>query len=439
MMRMERVLSEDLPRIHELEASSFPADEAASLNQLQFRLNNAGQYFYKYCCDLPGDNNAIHGFVNGTCTSHSSIFHDTMSSHDASGRSLVIHSVTIEGTLRRGGRGTDMLTRYVQCMEADLNIDRIMLLSKEYLLQFYISCGFSLVSRSRVQHGQERWYEMQLDLMQRRSAEQLQIDAFAAEAFSGNPAAVVFEHRDDVWMQRVAMENNLAETSFITQMEPDGASSEAAYRLRWSASTVCRRPLPLIKSYRCDACNRFTPTREVELCGHATLAAAHALYSTHRVSRLAAVHFHTLHSGVLVARQLEDGYILLDFPATPVSPYSSDTESYCDKAALIKLSFAVLLDEDLLFIGASLYDVLVEVTREAFLRLLQVPNDSYNYSAITALGGRGLIVTCAGPTDDEPPPIAAAAPGSVNSDLLGSSNKLCDKSFDFFSRFFAPR
>jgi len=121
-------------------------------------------------------------------------------------------------------------------MEADLNIDRIMLLSKEYLLQFYISCGFSVVSRSRVQHGQERWYEMQLDLMQRRSAEQLQIDAFAAEAFSGNPAAVVFEHRDDVWMQRVAMENNLAETSFITPMEPSSTVSAAAvaYRLRWS-------------------------------------------------------------------------------------------------------------------------------------------------------------------------------------------------------------
>lgn len=179
------------------------------------------------------------------------------------------------------------------------------------------------------------------------------------------------------------------------------------------------------------------------MCGHATLAAAHALYSTHRVSPLAAVHFHTLHSGILVARQLEDGYIQLDFPATPVSLYSSDTESYCDKAALIKLSFAVLLDEDLLFIGASMYDVLVEVTREAFLRLLQVPNDSYNYSAIAALGGRGLIVTCAGPTDDEPPPIPAAAAaaisGSMNSNLLGSSNKLCDKSFDFFSRFFAPR
>lgn len=131
-----------------------------------------------------------------------------------------------------------MLTRYVQCMEADLSIDQIMLLSKEYLLQFYMSCGFSVVSRSRVQHGQERWYEMQLDLMQRRSAEQLQIDAFAVEAFSGNPAAVVFEHRDDVWMQRVAMENYLAETSFITPMEPDGASAEAAYRLRWSASTT---------------------------------------------------------------------------------------------------------------------------------------------------------------------------------------------------------
>jgi len=129
-----------------------------------------------------------------------------------------------------------MLKRYVECMQADHSIDRILLLSKEYLLQFYISCGFSVISRSRVQHGLERWYEMQLDLIQRRSAEQLQIDAFAAEAFSGNPAAVVFEHRNDLWMQRVAMENNLAETSFITPMEPSSTVSAAAvaYRLRWS-------------------------------------------------------------------------------------------------------------------------------------------------------------------------------------------------------------
>lgn len=161
------------------------------------------------------------------------------------------------------------------------------------------------------------------------------------------------------------------------------------------------------------------------------------------MSPLAAVRFHTLHSGVLVARLLEDDCcIQLDFPATPVSPYSSDTDSYCDKAALIKLSFAMLLDEDLLFIGASMYDVFVEITREAFLRLLQVPNDSYNYSAIAALGGRGLIVTCAGPTDDEPPsvPPIAAAEAAGSDLLLGScSHKLCDKSFDFFSRFFAPR
>jgi len=169
----------------------------------------------------------------------------------------------------------------------------------------------------------------------------------------------------------------------------------------------------------------------VELCGHATLAAAHALYSTHRVPPLAAVHFHTLHSGVLIAQLLNDGYIRLDFPVTPVSACSD--ESYYDKAALIKQSFVSLFDEDLLFVGTSVYDVLVEVTREAFLRLLQVPSDSYNYSAIAALGGRGLILTCAGRTDDKPPMVAGM---HVDSD---NSEKLHDKSFDFFSRFFAPR
>ena len=70
---------------------------------------------------------------------------------------------------------------------------------------------------------------MGLDLGQLRAVEQVQVDAFAPVAFSGNPAAVIFQHRDPEWMQNVATENNLAETSFL-QAVPDMPNH---YSLRW--------------------------------------------------------------------------------------------------------------------------------------------------------------------------------------------------------------
>jgi len=111
------------------------------------------------------------------------------------------------------------------------------------------------------------------------------IDAFTAAPFRGNPAAVCFldEPRDADWMQSVAAEMNLSETAFV-EPRSDG------FGLRW-----------------------FTPTVEVPLCGHATLASAHLLYASGRLPRSEAARFHT-RSGLLTART--DGpRIALDFPA----------------------------------------------------------------------------------------------------------------------------
>jgi len=116
------------------------------------------------------------------------------------------------------------------------------------------------------------------------------IDAFTAEPFRGNPAGVCFLDgpRPDAWMQQVACEMNLSETAFLLR-EGD------AWRLRW-----------------------FTPATEVPLCGHATLASAHALWSTGRLGETEEVRFET-RSGRLVARR--DGEaIAMDFPALPVVP-----------------------------------------------------------------------------------------------------------------------
>ena len=85
-----------------------------------------------------------------------------------------------------------------------------------------------------------------------------QVDAFTAEPFAGNPAAVCLleDDADPDWMQRVAAEMNLSETAFLRP----GAEA-GRYGLRW-----------------------FTPAVEVELCGHATLASAHVLWAEARVA-----------------------------------------------------------------------------------------------------------------------------------------------------------
>ena len=117
-----------------------------------------------------------------------------------------------------------------------------------------------------------------------------QLDAFSAKPFAGNPAAVVplDEPLPAETMQAIAAENNLAETAFL---EREGQG----WRLRW-----------------------FTPSVEVDLCGHATLATAWVVFnkiapSTDQVS------FAT-RSGQLIVRKGEDGMLVLDFPARPPSP-----------------------------------------------------------------------------------------------------------------------
>ena len=115
-----------------------------------------------------------------------------------------------------------------------------------------------------------------------------QIDAFASEPFKGNPAAVCLLEapRPAEWMQNVAAEMNLSETAFVSPR----AGGADGFDLRW-----------------------FTPTIEVPLCGHATLASAHALWESGTLLRTEAATFHT-HSGTLKARHVRD-QIELDFPA----------------------------------------------------------------------------------------------------------------------------
>src|SRR6185295_9463791 len=116
-----------------------------------------------------------------------------------------------------------------------------------------------------------------------------QVDAFTSRLFCGNPAAVVLldEWLPDSVMQNIALENNLSETAFVIPRE-------SVSELRW-----------------------FTPTMEVDLCGHATLAAGYVLFS-HRFPALKQVQFNT-RSGILGVQR--NGEMLsLDFPSLAVAP-----------------------------------------------------------------------------------------------------------------------
>ena len=114
-----------------------------------------------------------------------------------------------------------------------------------------------------------------------------QIDAFARQTFEGNQACVIplDAFLPDADMQKIAAENNVAETAFIVPVE------KGVWKLRW-----------------------FTPTVEVPLCGHATLAAGHYLYA---IAGYAGeqITFQTVHSGELFVSRLPDGRLEMDFPA----------------------------------------------------------------------------------------------------------------------------
>ena len=115
------------------------------------------------------------------------------------------------------------------------------------------------------------------------------VDAFTAQPFRGNPAAVCLPDRElaDAFMQSVAAEMNLSETAFPVR-EADGG-----WRLRW-----------------------FTPKAEVDLCGHATLASAHVLWQIGRLAPNQPAAFNT-RSGRLTCVRRDDGWIEMDCPAEP--------------------------------------------------------------------------------------------------------------------------
>jgi PhzF family phenazine biosynthesis protein len=190
----------------------------------------------------------------------------------------------------------------------------------------------------------------------------VQVDAFTSAAFGGNPAAVCLlpSPRDSAWMQKVALEMNLSETAFLVR-QPDG------FDLRW-----------------------FTPAVEVDLCGHATLASAHALWESGQLAANEQARFHT-RSGLLTADRNGD-WIELDFPVK------------METAAEAPEGMIEALGARAKYVGRNQFDYLVEVEESDLLQM------SPDHGQLRKIPVRGVIVT------------------STSS----------DPQFDFLSRFFAP-
>lgn len=191
-----------------------------------------------------------------------------------------------------------------------------------------------------------------------------QVDAFTTTPFAGNPAAVCVlpSPQPADWMQNVAAEMNLSETAFLHR-------TEGRYRLRW-----------------------FTPTSEVDLCGHATLASAHVLWTDGFLAHEEPARFETK-SGLLTATR-RNGWIQMDFPADPV------TSTEPPPSLLDSLNGATPQA-----IGRSDRDYLVHLEDAEAVRSLDP-----DMNTLASLPARGVIVTAESP----------------------------DTEIDFVSRFFAP-
>jgi PhzF family phenazine biosynthesis protein len=204
------------------------------------------------------------------------------------------------------------------------------------------------------------------------------VDSFTSKAFAGNPAAVCFlpGERDAAWMQNVAREMNLAETAFLRPLEGQGEGGRREFELRW-----------------------FTPAVEVDLCGHATLASAHALWESGRLAPDEEARFQTK-SGLLTAArdgnvEGNGGWIQMDFPLTT-------SEAVPAPDGLVE-ALGVGTPS---YVGRSPFDYLVHVESEAVLRGL-----APDLRRLSAIKARGVIVTA----------------------------RAADPDYDFVSRFFAPQ
>ncbi len=491
-----RVLPTDVSLCFQIESASYPEDEAASKAKLQYRQHHAAPFFR--CAFLVGDEGdnsegrtcasssisyqgqsmhpsatlrgTIIGFVCATrCHSFTA---EAMKVHDAAGKILAIHSVVVDERYRNHGVASAMLQDYLLTME-NLNekgklsskMEKIILIAKKQMLAFYVRNGFAVTGVSPVVHGKEEWFELERSfdsanfVSDPNSYECYLVDSFAdvEKRGSGNPAAVVVlndppgvtsgnhgenprygsldaldENDDEIgddeinvrgvqWMSTVAKEFNQSETAFIWPLNHDKTSCQ----LQDSAEP----PTYAIRYY----------TRagiEVDLCGHATLAAACCVFRTLDLKQNQKIAFCAKSDNLQAELRLPSAItqssdittqsnnvsrIIMHFPwkhVTPVLP-QKDRDDVLSMISRAFLGIATgqslaFITRHVIHIGTTdgMEDLFIELTEEGFDSLRGV---NVGHRALLSWEGyaRGVIICCC----------SSGQPSSV----------------DFRSRFFGPK
>lgn len=458
----------DVPSLVALEAASYPADEAASPERIALRVSDASSFFL-----VLEKGGTIVGFVNGTCVT-GDLTAETMAVHNPHGSTLCIHSVVVSAQLRGRGLGSWMLARYIRHVAtAQPQVLSLQLLAHSEKVAMYARLGFEAKGTSSVVWGSVSWVDMvralgdadRTPVFIRANAFALPVDAPGGlQHFTGGPAGVVIlpglplsatasdcKEAVDVrsaasgmppaqWMQSFAAELNISTTAFVTPLPHDAG----AYAIRW-----------------------FTPTGELPLCGHATLAAAHALWTQRGHAFLprggdehlsaSELRFHSL-SGLLHASALQGGgspLVQLHFPRNPPSATPDEAEARrllapgpdgdpSILAQCLGLSDAYLApigaladamgrapstppsepsdcETGVAFVATTGIDTTVELASHAFLRMRP---DVGAMTRLLAPGSRILTVTTAGTAASQIPHAPRAPVGAA---------------YDCVSRVFMPR
>lgn len=435
-----------------------PGVAFSSKNELQYRQHYAAPYFrcavYQDEKHQNGEDNII-GFITGIRFEMAENDDNTLGKvltslhpHDPNGKILAIRACVIGEEYRNKGLGKAMMNDYIETMRKITKessskssrikpIDKIVGLCKSQgLLTFYINCGFAVkkvhklaaaCAGSESQKQLQSAYSFELSLLDPSDCGLVAtnsneykcyiVDSFASKPGTGNPAAVVLLQEDfnsqmnHKWMQKVAAEFNLSETAFCW---PKG-SNKSNDRTKGGSHWYIRY---------------FTPTVEIDLCGHATLASAAVLYQTLSSTVLptgTSIVFHA-NEDILEMNLAKDDQkdaapskriskVSMVFPPKPAKELSTREEKATVRN-MLKSAFSI--DFNPVYVGLSdIGDLLIELTPEAFG---EIGYESLNFKAFFEWDGyyRGVVICC------------------VASDSK-SNGKDGDSKVDFLSRFFAPK
>ena len=397
-----------------------------------------------------------------------------MSVHVPTGPLLAIHSVVVDPKFRKRGYGSQMLENYIETlhkMKLTHGIRKIVLMAKANKLTFYLRAGFRVLGPSSIQHGKEMWYHCEREFEGEHSKKERKCSYWVIDSFakwnsaplvggmgmggrgSGNPAAVVLVSKNQVsasstspkanevfdpsltenvhWMKMVAKEFNLSETAFIWRCDDPSPEITGGKEDDDECEIVTQHYN--IRFYTCDG-------TEVDLCGHATLAASSAVFQLSAADggkrESMSANFYTNCGMVLKSHPAKTGNairignaaikIVMDFPIIGIMPVSVGSEDHVSVVRMIRDAFFPTkgveeVECDVIqFCGLDEggNDLIVEITQEAFMKL-PMDKSEIDFKPIAQWEGynRGVIVCC----------------------QVHEEESDAQEGVDFMSRFFGPK